>query len=265
MRLTNRTQVMFGVAACAALARLPGVYDRPFWEDEVASARLLSEPSLGALIHRVAHTESTPPLWYSLAWVVHLAGAPLREERLLSVLFGALLAAGTVALAHRFVSLPLAGTAGLLIALGGGFVTHGHELRAYELFALLSLLFGLCLVRALEVRSRSRDLALAASVALGGSTHYFFAILGARCARLALARPSCARDARTTLALDRCRRRDRRAVGAADAGPVPAQPLLVDRAVPDFAPSSWSRCGCSPGRGTTPRSAPCCRRRRSCW
>jgi hypothetical protein len=175
MGLTNRTKVMLGVAACGAVARLPGVYDRPFWEDEVASARVLSEPSLGALIHRVAHTESTPPLWYVLAWAVHVAGAPLREERLLSVLFGALLAAGTVALARRFVSLPLAGTAGLLIALGGEFVTHGHELRAYELFALLSLLFGFGLVRAWEARSRSRDVALAASVALGGSTHYFFA------------------------------------------------------------------------------------------
>lgn len=173
--LTKRAQVMLGVALCAALARLPGVYDRPFWEDEVASARVLSQPSLGSLVHRVAYKESTPPLWYTVGWLVHLAGVPLREERLLSVLFGALLAAGTVALAHRFVSLPLAGAAGLLIALGGEFVTHGHELRAYELFALLSLLFGLCLVRAVEVRSRGRDVALGATVALGGSTHYFFA------------------------------------------------------------------------------------------
>ena len=174
-RATPRTLVMIGVAVCAALARLPGVYDRPFWEDEVASAHVLTQPTLTAVVDRVAHTESTPPLWYALAWAVHLLGVPLREDRLLSVLFGALLAAGTVALARRFVSLPLAAGAGLLIAFGGEFVAHGHELRAYELFALLSLLFGLCLVRALEVSSTRRSAALAATAALGGSTHYFFA------------------------------------------------------------------------------------------
>jgi uncharacterized membrane protein len=127
------------------------------------------------MLHRVAQTESTPPLWYVLAWLVHRAGAPLQSERLLSVLFGAMFAAAVVLLAHRFVALPLATAAGLIAALGAEFVVHGAELRAYELFALLSVALGLCVLRLLEQPSRGRDLSLFATATAGCLTHYFFA------------------------------------------------------------------------------------------
>jgi hypothetical protein len=175
MRPARPTLVALGVALCAVASRLPAVYDRPFWEDEVASARVLSEPTVASMLHRVTETESTPPLWYSIAWLVHRCDVPLRDERLLSVAFGAILAAAVVALARRFVSLPLAATAGLMTALGGEFVRHGHELRAYELLALLSCLFGLCIVRVVEAPTPARSAVLATSVALGAATHYFFA------------------------------------------------------------------------------------------
>jgi hypothetical protein len=166
---------MLAVAAVAAAVRFPGVYGRPFWEDEVASARILVEPTFGAMLHRVAQTESTPPLWYAIAWLIHHAGVPLQSERLLSVAFGAILAAAVVGLAHRFVALPLATVAGLMTAFGAEFVVHGAELRAYELFAVLSVALGLSALALLERPSRRTELALAASVAAGGLTHYFFA------------------------------------------------------------------------------------------
>ncbi len=166
---------MLVVAAIAAAVRFPGVYGRPFWEDEVASARILVQPTFLAMLRRVAQTESTPPLWYALAWLVHEAGMPLQSERLLSVFFGALLAAAVVSLAHRFVALPLATVAGLMTAFGAEFVVHGAELRAYELFALLSVALGLSVLGMLEQTSRRWNIALAATVAAGCLTHYFFA------------------------------------------------------------------------------------------
>ena len=81
-----------GVALLAVLVRLPSVYSQPFWQDEVASARILAAPNFPAMLGRVARTESTPPLWYSLAWMLHAAGAPLRDVRLLSVVAGGILA-----------------------------------------------------------------------------------------------------------------------------------------------------------------------------
>ena len=133
---------MSAVAVTAALVRLPFVYSRPFWEDEVASARILVQPTMLAMLRRVAQTESTPPLWYAIAWLVHQLGVPLQSERLLSVAFGAALAAAVVGLTHRFVALQLAVVAGLMTAFGTEFVLHGAELRAYELFALLSVVLG---------------------------------------------------------------------------------------------------------------------------
>jgi hypothetical protein len=167
-------RVMVAVALLAAAVRVPGVYTQSFWQDEVASARIIDEPTFMRLLGHVARTESTPPLWYALAWLAHRAGTPLQDVRLLSVAAGALLAAAVVELAHRFVPLPLAALAGVLTALGGQLVVHGHELRAYELLALLSVVLARCLLAEVASPSRPRELALAAVVAAGGLTHYFF-------------------------------------------------------------------------------------------
>jgi hypothetical protein len=163
------------VALLAVLVRLPGVFSQPFWQDEVASARILRAPDIAAVLARVAHTESTPPFWYSLGWASHAVGVPLQDVRLLSVASGGALAAITVLLARRLLSLPFAAAAGTMVALGSEYVAHGQELRAYELFALLSTLFALCLLVELAAPSRLRELGLAAVVSMGGLTHYFFA------------------------------------------------------------------------------------------
>jgi hypothetical protein len=163
------------VALVAAAARLPGVYTLALWEDEVASARILGERTFPSMLRHVARTESTPPLWYTLGWLVHLAGAPIRDVRLLSVLAGALLALVVFDVARRFVSLRFAAVSGLLVALGTEIVGHGSELRAYELFALVTALFGRALLDELESPSRRRELVLAVVVAAGGLTHFFFA------------------------------------------------------------------------------------------
>jgi hypothetical protein len=73
------------------------------------------------------------------------------------------------------VSVELAAVAGLLMALGTEIVGHGSELRSYELFALLAAWFGRVLLDELESPSRRREVALAALVAAGCLTHFFFA------------------------------------------------------------------------------------------
>lgn len=173
MDLTRR--VMVAVGLVAATVRLPGVYTQALWQDEVASARIIDEATLRGMLAHVARTESTPPLWYALGWLMRQAGTPMQDVRLLSVGAGALLAALVVDLARRFVPLPFAALAGLFVALGGELVGHGQELRSYELLALLSLVLARCLLAEVEAPSRRRELALGATVAAGGLTHYFFA------------------------------------------------------------------------------------------
>lgn len=172
--MSRRLAPLALVAVVAAAVRLPGVYTQAFWQDEVASARILAQGSIGAALGRVTRTESTPPLWYVLGWLVHHAGLAMRDVRLVSVVAGALLAAATVVLARRFVPETPAMVGGLLVALGGGFVAHGQELRAYELFALVTVLFALALLAELDRPSRAKDACLVLVTAAGALTHYFF-------------------------------------------------------------------------------------------
>src|SRR5579884_1951307 len=165
-----------GVAAVAAGARIPGAIRDSFWEDEVASAHVLIQSTPWGMLHQVARTEATPPLWYALGWLLHQIGLSPAGYRWASVLAGALLAAGTVLLALRVVPLWASAVAGILVALGWQFVMHGRELRAYELFAMLTVLFAWVLLRECEgnaPRGRRRYV-LPAVVALAALTNYFF-------------------------------------------------------------------------------------------
>src|SRR5262245_25653969 len=173
--MNARRCVMAAVALLAIAARLPGLFTQSLSQDEVASARIITEPSLPRLLGHVARTESTPPLWYTLAWLVHHAGVPTQDVRLLSLAAGAGVAVLVVDLACRVVTLPLAALAGLMSAVGSQLVSHGRELRAYELLALLSIVFARVLLAVVERPSRRREVALAVTVAACGLTHYFFA------------------------------------------------------------------------------------------
>ncbi len=135
------------------------------------------EPTIGAALGRVEETESTPPLWYGLAWIVEQAGLPVEAARGIGVLAGALLAGLLVVYARRLLPLWAAGLAGLIVALAGQLVLRGAELRAYALYALLALVFAWLLERAAEKASWGRLAALAAVAAAGLLTHYFFAFV----------------------------------------------------------------------------------------
>jgi 4-amino-4-deoxy-L-arabinose transferase-like glycosyltransferase len=170
----RRVAVPATLAALAAGLRLPGVWQNALSQDEVASARILREATVPGMLHHVVRTESTPPLWYTLGWLAHHAGVPIVEVRLLSVLFGALLAALVYELARTVVRPALAAVAGALVAVGYQPVYHGSELRSYELLALLATLLCFLVLRHAEQPSRRLELALGATVWAGLLTHYFF-------------------------------------------------------------------------------------------
>jgi uncharacterized membrane protein len=163
-----------GVGAIAIAARIPGAVNNALWQDEVASARIISKSNPFDMVFAVARGESTPPVWYSLGWLVHHLGVSVPDVRVLSVLAGGAAAALVVIYAARFVPLPAAVVAGLITALGSQFMRHGWELRAYALFTLVSVVFAFLVERAAEQPDRRRLAWLAACVAVGTLTHYFF-------------------------------------------------------------------------------------------
>jgi hypothetical protein len=163
--VSTRLALALGVAA--ACLRLPLALTTPFWQDEVASARILSEPTFGGVLRHVVRTESTPPLWYVAGWLVHQAGVPVYDVRLLSVMEDGVLVALVVLLAARLMPLRLAAAAGALVAVGAEFSAEGRWIRSYELFAVLTLALAFALLRGSVA-------AVALFVAAGSLTHYFF-------------------------------------------------------------------------------------------
>ena len=119
-------------------------------------------------------TESTPPLWYGLGWLVHRAGVPVLDVRLVSVAENFALVALLVVLAAQLFPLRLAASAGVLVALGSEFSAQGRWIRAYELLVLLTVVLVFAAHAAALQPTRARLGALAAVVAAGTLTHYFF-------------------------------------------------------------------------------------------
>jgi len=186
----SESVAIVAVAASAVLVRLPGTWSQSFWEDEVASARVIHTPTLAAALSQIVKTESTPPLWYLLVWSLHRLGLPIVDARLLSVAAGAALTVLVVLLGRRFLPFRFALATGALVAVGSEFVDHGHELRAYELLAALTALFALLLLDFVAKPTRRRALQLAVVVAAGGLTHFFFAFSIAAAAAWAAFDPS---------------------------------------------------------------------------
>ena len=133
---------------------------------------------LGALLSSVRTTESTPPLFYYLAWGWEkVFGSGETGMRLLPALLGTLLVPVTWAAAR--VTLPprsaLIGAA--LVALSPLLVWYSQEARPYALFALLATGGFLFFVRVLHGRrgaSADRDLVLWSLLSVAALlTHYF--------------------------------------------------------------------------------------------
>ena len=160
------------------VARAVPAWREPLWLDEVVSARIITQPTIGKSVSQVRKTESSPPGWHLANWVLwRLTGKPSRLQwlRFLSVLFGGALTV-LVVLYGRRVGLSRLGAlvAGALAALGPNAVAHGAELRPYAALALLALVFAIVLERAAQRPTWPRLVELATVVLLGSYTHYFF-------------------------------------------------------------------------------------------
>jgi hypothetical protein len=165
--------VLAGVAARAVPA-----LRQPLWLDEVVSARIITQPTVGKSVSQVRKTESSPPGWHLANWALwRLVGKPARLEwlRLLSVVFGGALIALVVAYG-RGAGLSRLGAlvAGALAAFGPNVVAHGAELRPYAALTLLALVFAMVLERAARSPTWPRLAWLTAVVVVGSYTHYFF-------------------------------------------------------------------------------------------
>ncbi len=178
---TARTRWFFwavvGLTALAAAIRFSTLGLQSYRHDEAVTAGRVLFAGLPRTMHEVWSGESTPPLYYLLAWLwSHLFGVREVGLRSLSAVFGT----ATVPLAYLAGRELIGRRAGLavaaIVAVEPMLVWYSQDARAYALLVLLCTAALLFFFRARRTGA-ARDLAWwAVFSALALSAHYFAAL-----------------------------------------------------------------------------------------
>ncbi|MGH2870463.1 MAG: glycosyltransferase family 39 protein [Solirubrobacteraceae bacterium] len=165
-----------GAAAVTVLAlavRLATATTQSFWLDEAYTEHLV-HLGLGTMLSEIPRTESTPPLYYLLAWGwTHVFGYGELALRAVSALAGAATVTCAYLLAGRLAGARAGLIAGVLLSLSPIMVWYSQEARAYALATLLATASLLCLIRYRDSGRVTWAAAWAATASLGLCGHYF--------------------------------------------------------------------------------------------
>ena len=162
--------VLTGVGAVLRFATLG---QQSYFYDEAVTAAM-TDGSLVDVFRGVVDTESTPPLYYVLAWIwAHAVGSEEAQLRSLSAI------AGTLVVPVAFLAGRVVGTvriglaAAALAAVSPMLIWYSQEARAYSLLALLGGVSFVAFVLARSDPSRRRLVWWAVIASLAVATHYF--------------------------------------------------------------------------------------------
>ena len=220
--------VLAGLVLLGAVLRFATLDLQSYRYDEAVTVGRVLQPSLFDTLSAVAHSESTPPLYYLVAW---LWSRPFGTGEVWMRSLSALAGTGSIVVVYLgAVALPLPRRAGLIaaamVAVSPVLIWFSQDARAYALVFLLTALSFLFFARARRSGAR-RDLAWwAVFSALAFATHYFagFVVAPEAVAAAARAQPAAARSSPCSP-----RRRGGRAAGADRAAPGRTRPRRLDR------------------------------------
>jgi 4-amino-4-deoxy-L-arabinose transferase-like glycosyltransferase len=171
-------QVLGGIVALAALVRFATLDEQSYWYDEAVTVGLI-RMDFGGMLDQIPESESTPPLYYAVAWLwAKVFGTGEIGLRSLSALCGTAFVPVAYAIGARAVGARVGLVAAGLAAANPLLVWYSQEARAYALLVLLAGLSFLFFVHLLTGDPRRRTLVLwALFSALALATHYFAAFL----------------------------------------------------------------------------------------
>ncbi len=177
-RLGERRSVLAALVLAtlfAAALRLPFLGHQSLWFDEIYTRDILGERTLSGLWHHVKATESTPPLYYLLAWLVNARSAT--AMRLIPAL--ALIASVPVGYLafRRLIGERAALATAVIVAVDPILVSYATDARSYGLLVLTALLSVWAMSVVLENGSRRAFAGWVIASAACVWTHYFGAFL----------------------------------------------------------------------------------------
>jgi mannosyltransferase len=169
--------LLASLVVVAAAARFVALGHQSFWVDETVTATLLGK-SFPGMLAELPHSESTPPLYYVLAWLwAKVFGTGEAALRSLSALVGTATVPVVFAAGRELVSRRTGLFAAALATVSPLLVWYSQEARAYALLVFLGGLSLLFFARALHdgsVRTFGWWAFASASALL---THYFAVFL----------------------------------------------------------------------------------------
>jgi len=162
-----------GLTVLAAALRFASIGHQGFWFDE-ASTALLVHFSPSKMLGLLPQTESTPPLYYCIAWVwARIFGFGEVGLRSLSAVAGVLTVPVAYAAGARLVSRRAGLIVAALTATSPLLIWYSQEARSYELVVLLCATTLLTFANALATPGPRTLAAWAGACALALATHYF--------------------------------------------------------------------------------------------
>ena len=164
--------------AVAAIARFASLDQQSYWLDEAVTVGLV-RMDFGDMLDRIPDSESTPPLYYCIAWLwAKVFGTGEVGLRSLSALCGTAAVPVLYLAGARAVGVRVGLVAAALAALNPLLIWYSQEARAYALLVLVAALSFYFFVRLLTGDPRRRTLVFwAVASALALATHYFAAFL----------------------------------------------------------------------------------------
>ncbi len=164
---------VIALTALAAALRFYRLGHQGFWFDE-ANTALLVHFSPGKMLGLIPQTESTPPLYYCIAWVwARIFGYSEVGLRSLSALAGVATVPVAYGAGARLISVRAGLIAGALTACNPLLIWYSQEARSYELLVLLSSLSLLAFAYALARPTGRLLTAWVLASALALATHYY--------------------------------------------------------------------------------------------
>jgi mannosyltransferase len=176
-RISADVVALVALTVLGAVLRFATIAHQSYWVDEATTVHEL-RLSLGGLLHEIRVNETTPPLYFLVAWVwAKVFGTGEAGLRSLSALFGI----GLIPLAYLCARELISRWAGVLAAAFAAvspfLIWYSQEARAYAMFAVFCGLSFLFFVRQRRGPNR-RDLVLwTVFSVLAVLTHFFAGFL----------------------------------------------------------------------------------------
>jgi hypothetical protein len=176
-RIPTQVWAVGALTALAAAFRFATIAGQSYWADEALTVHEL-HMGFGPMLSAVTHAETTPPLYFILAWAwAHLFGTGEAALRSLSAIAGVIVVPITYLCGRELVSRRAGIIAAAFAAVNPFLIWYSQEARAYMLLIALAGASFLWFIRAERRPSRANVAWWAIFSALALATHFFAGFL----------------------------------------------------------------------------------------